>query len=89
MRVYAMRNAQGVYAWVQHRDYTWYNSPAVPTAVNAIVTIPNVSGTYTVALYNPQTGNTQNLGTVSANGALVVNVGAVSKDMAIKAKPVS
>jgi len=87
VRVYAMKNAQGVYAWVQHRDYTWYNSPTVPTAVNVTVTIPNVSGAYTVQLYDPRTGNTQNLGTVTASGALVVNVGAMSKDIAIKAKP--
>jgi hypothetical protein len=85
-RVYAMKNAQGVYAWVQHRDYTWYNSPTVPTAINVTVTLPNVSGTYAVQLYDPQTGSTQNLGTLTANGTLVVNVGAVSKDMAIKAK---
>ena len=88
-RVYAMKNAQGVVAWVQHRDYTWYNSPAVPAAISVTVTFPNVNGTFTVQLYDPQTGNTQNLGTVTANGTLVVNVGDVSKDMAIKARPVA
>jgi hypothetical protein len=88
-RVYAMKNAQGVYAWVQHRDYTWYNSPTLPTAINVTVTFPNVSGTYTVQLYDPQTGNTQNLGTMTASGTLGVNVGAVSRDMAIKVRPAS
>jgi hypothetical protein len=84
-RVFAFETAGGVYAWVQNRDYTWYNSPTTPAAVNATVGIPAASGQYRVSVYDPHAGTWQDFGTLASDGTLNVNVTGLSKDVAIKA----
>lgn len=84
-RVYAMRGNSMVLAWVQNREYTWYNAASTPSTFNVTVTIPGVSGSYQVSLFNPQTGTSTSLGTMTANGNLVVSLSNLQKDWAIKA----
>jgi hypothetical protein len=84
-RVYAMRGNSMVLAWVQNREYTWYNSPTTPSTFSVTVTIPGVSGNYSVSLFNPHTGTSTSLGTIAANGSLSVAISNLQKDMAIKA----
>jgi hypothetical protein len=84
-RVYAMRGNTMVLAWVQNREYTWYNAPALPSTFTTTITIPGVTGNYAVWLYDPQTGKMTGLGTLVANGSLTVQIPLVQKDIAIKA----
>ncbi len=84
-RVYAMRGNSMVLAWVQNREYTWYNSPTTPSTFSVTVTIPGVNGSYSVSLFNPHTGASTSLGTIVANGSLSVAITNLQKDFAIKA----
>jgi hypothetical protein len=89
-RVYGMRRAdkKAAYLWIQHRDYTWSNSPAEPAAISPTITIGNLlAEAYTVEFWNTHTTTSQKYQTQTmtpVNGSLSLSVGQITTDMAVK-----
>ncbi len=85
-RVLSMRGTLGTYAWVQQRNYTYSNTPNLPTPISPIVVLPNLNGAFNVQLFNTHNGSTINLGTMVAYGTLSIPVNNLQTDMAIIVK---
>jgi hypothetical protein len=89
MRVLAMKagSNQEAYAWVQHRDYTWAKANQNRLPISGTFTVSGMAnGNYRISYWNTHTPGTITDGGVIAtsNGNIVVPVGAVSDDVAIK-----
>lgn len=86
-RVFALRSADKyrLYAWVQHRDHTWYNSPSVPSAINPTITFGGLLPVpYTISQYNTYTGTTTPLQTTTpTDGNLSVSLSNLTTDTAL------
>jgi hypothetical protein len=89
-RVYAMRRAdkKAAYLWVQNRNFTWFTSPAVTTAITPKITVNNLlSESYKVEIWNTHTGTGQIISTQTltpVSGSLTLLMPAFSNDLAVK-----
>jgi hypothetical protein len=89
-RVYAMRRSdkKAAYLWVQNRNYTWYNSPAIATAISPAITVGNLlNETYKVEIWNTHATTNQVVSTQTqtpTGGSLTITLPAFTNDMAVK-----
>ena len=88
LRAYAARRADGAaaYLWVQHRDHTWANAPAVPAPVSGTVTIGGLHDRpYTLEVWSTDSGAILSTRTVTPTaGAVAVPISDLSDDVAVK-----
>jgi len=86
-RAYGMKNSdkKNYYAWIQNRNYTWFNSPNIPSPVSTSLTFKNlVDGNYNVRIYDTNNGSISTLSLSTNSGAITVPINNLSKSVAIK-----
>jgi hypothetical protein len=90
LRVLAMRSSNGaeVYAWVQNKGNSQWNSAAVPTALSGTFTIPKMAaGNYKVQYWDTYSGQiTDGAVVATTNGNVVIPVNNLTRDIAIKVR---